>query len=249
MKRTFTLIIPIFLSFLITQAQTQNCIGPAGQVKWSYWANFLTYPDPSDLSVLENFPSKPDGSWMLGSLKSPVSFTDSYAGMIRGFIKVPQTDNYIFNFASDDKGLFYLSTNQLPANKVKRAEVTSYTGEDEHDKEPGQTSASIQLVGGQYYYFEMYNFEGGGDDHMTLFWKKASTPNAPWLIVDFNYIFEYACGQVCPERGTPCNDSNAATTNDQQDGFCNCVGVAPATNTCVGERALIEAYYYDNIVS
>jgi hypothetical protein len=247
MKRTFYILLFILTaSSVIVKAQT--CIGPAGQVKWSYWANFTTYPDMSDLSVLENFPNKPDGSEIIGSLKSPVNYTDYYVGMIRGFIKVPQTANYIFNLTSDDQGLFYLSTTQSPANKVKRAEVTSYTDEDDHDSEPSQTSISIQLVAGQYYYFEMYNFEGGGGDHMTLSWKKASTPAAPWGVVDFNYIYEYACGQVCPERGTPCNDSNAATTNDQQDGFCNCVGVAPTTNACVGERGLIEAYYYDNII-
>ncbi len=234
--------------FLINSSKAQNCIGPAGQVKWSYWKNFTSYPDASDLSALENFPNKPDGSAILGSLRAPTNYTDYYAGMIRGFIKVPQTDTYIFNLTSDDKGLFYLSTNQLPANKIKRAEVTTYTGLDEHDKEPGQTSISIQLTGGQYYYFEMYNFEGGGGDHMTLSWKKASTPAAPWAIIDFTYLYEYACGQVCPERGTPCNDGNAATTNDQQDGFCNCVGLAPTSNVCVGERGLIEAYYYDNIV-
>ncbi|RFS16567.1 PA14 domain-containing protein [Emticicia sp. C21] len=247
MKKTLYILLFILTACSVS-VRAQTCIGPAGQVKWSYWTNFDSYPDMKDLSVLENFPSRPDGSEIIGSLKGPVNYTDYYAGMIRGFIKVPQTANYIFNLTSDDKGFFYLSTNQLPANKVKRAEVTSYTEENQHDKEPGQTSVSIQLVGGQYYYFELYNFEGGGGDHLTLSWKKASTPEVPWTIVDFNYIYEYSCGQVCPERGTPCNDGNAATTNDQQDGFCNCVGIAPTANACVGERGLIEAYYYDNIV-
>ena len=241
----------IFLFILLTSTgavKAQSCIGPAGQVKWAYWSGFPNTPDMTDLSALEDFPTRPTGSQILGSLRSPINYTDFYVGMIRGFIKVPQTANYVFNLTSDDKGFFYLSTNQSPANKVKRAEVTVYTGVDEYNKEPGQTSASIQLVGGQYYYFEMYNFEGSGGDHMTLSWKKASTPDAPWAIVDFNYIYEYTCGQVCPERGTPCNDGNAATTNDQQDGFCNCVGTYPTANACVGEKGLVEAYYYDDIV-
>ncbi|RYU93097.1 PA14 domain-containing protein [Emticicia agri] len=246
MKTRLLLVVVTLLSSIIS-VQAQDCIGTAGQVKWSYWDKFTTFPEMSDLSVLENFPSRPDGSSILGSLAAPVNYTDYYAGMIRGFIKVPTTANYIFNLTSDDRGFFYLSTNQSPANKVKRAEVLSYTGVDEHNKEAGQTSASIQLVGGQYYYFELYNFEGGGGDHLSLSWKKVSTPDAPWAIVDFNYIFEYACGQVCPERGTPCNDGNEATTNDQEDGFCNCVGIAPTANACVGERGLIEAYYYDDI--
>lgn len=147
MKRTICILLFILAASSVS-VKAQSCIGQAGQVKWSYWANFNNYPDIKDLSVLENFPNRPDGSEVIGSLKGPVNYTDYYAGMIRGFIKVPQTANYIFNLTSDDKGFFYLSTNQLPANKVKRAEVTSYTEEDEHDKEPGQTSVSIQLVGG-----------------------------------------------------------------------------------------------------
>lgn len=247
MKRTYSILFFIWFASVIS-LRAQNCIGPAGQVKWSYWGGFTTLPDITDISALENFPNRPDRSEILGSLRSPINYAEYYVGMIRGFIKVPQTDNYIFNLTGDDRAVFYLSTSQSPDAKVKRAEVLTYTAIDEYNKDPAQTSVSIQLVGGQYYYFEMYNFEVVGGDHMTLSWKKASTPAAPWAIVDYNYIYEYTCGQVCPERGTPCNDGNAATTNDQQDGFCNCVGIAPTANTCVGERGLVEAYYYDNIV-
>ncbi|RYU93098.1 PA14 domain-containing protein [Emticicia agri] len=250
MKITFKIVLLLFvLAISAATVKGQGCVGPAGQVKWGYWGNFVLfdYVDLEDLSVLDTYPDRPDATQILNSLRSPINHTDYYAGMIRGFIKVPTTDSYIFNLTSDDKGLFFLSTDQSPANKVKRAEVTTLTLIDQHTKEAGQTSASIQLVGGQYYYFEMYNFEGRADDHMTLFWKKASTPNAPWAIVGEPFIYEYICGQVCPDRGTPCNDNNAATTDDKQDGLCNCVGVYATANTCVGERGLVEAYYYDNI--
>ncbi|UTA68719.1 PA14 domain-containing protein [Emticicia sp. 21SJ11W-3] len=248
MNRTFTLLFLI----VITSAGSlfaQNCIGPGGQVKWSYWANFAVQgaPDITDLSVLENYPDKPDGTQILGSLRAPVNYSDYFIGMIRGFIKVQQTETYLFNITSDDKGTFFLSTDQSPANKVKIAEVTSATGTEENGKEAGQTSAAIQLKAGQYYYFEAYNFEASGADHLALWWKKASNPAGAWSIIDFNNINEYNCGQACPPRGTLCNDGNALTKNDQQDGFCNCVGVAPTANACVGERGLAEAYYYDNI--
>lgn len=225
----------------------QSCIGTAGQVKWNYWTGFVNLPDSSDLFARESFPSHPDGSQILNSLKTPLNYTDRFSSMIRGFIKVPSTENYIFNVTSDDKSIFFLSTNQSPSNKIKRAEVLTYTGETDYTKEANQTSQSIQLVGGQYYYFELYNFEGGGGDFVSLQWKKTAETNAPWVIIDFNYIFDYACGQSCPERGTPCNDGNALTIDDQQDGYCNCVGTAPKPNTCIGDKGLIEAYYYDNI--
>ena len=247
MKKIYRIFL-LFLLIPIVDIKAQSCIGPAGQVNWKYWGNFPMFPDVTDVWALENFPNRPEGTQIINSLRAPINYSDFYAGMIRGFIKVPQTDNYIFNLTADDKAVFYLSTNQQPANKVKRAEVVVSTTLDQHDKDPAQTSVSIQLVGGQYYYFEMYNFDWTGNDHLTLSWKKTSTPAAPWAIVDFNYIYEYACGQICPERGTPCDDGNSATTNDQQDGFCNCLGTPATANTCIGEKGLTEAYYYDNIV-
>ena len=246
MRINLKIVVFVFQILLLANfAKAQNCVGTAGQVKWSYWMNFPSTPDITDLSALEFFPSKPDGSQILGSLKAPVNYADFYASMIRGYIRVPQTDNYIFNLTGDDKAVFFLSTDQSPANKVKRAEVITYTAENEYTKDPAQTSQTIQLVGGQYYYFEMYNFEGNGGDHMTLQWRKPANPT--WAVIDFNYIYDYKCGQECPVRGTACNDGNAQTTNDQQDGFCNCVGTYPTANACVGEKGLVEAYYYDNI--
>ncbi len=242
MKLKFLIFLLILSHFTYSQS---SCVGTAGQVKWSYWLNFPSYPDSLDLSALENFPSRPSSSQMLGSLRTPQNFSDYFASMIRGYISVPQTADYTFNVTGDDAVLFYLSTDDTPANKKKRAEVKSWTNLDEHTKEPNQTSQTIQLVAGQNYYFEMYNFEGSGGDHMTLFWRKNTDPN--WLIIDYNYIKEYACGQNCPVRGTACNDGNPLTTNDQQDGFCNCVGTYTSTNACVGQKGLTEAYYYDNI--
>lgn len=250
MKRPFKILLFIFICCaLINSVSAQSCIGTAGKVKWSYWSNPLQsgYLDLDNLIVYENFPSRPNGSQIVESLQSPINYTDYFGSFMRGYIKVSQTDNYIFNLTCDDKGLFFLSTDQNPANKIKRTEVTNRTTIDQHDNEASQTSVSIQLVAGQYYYFEMYNFEGGASDFMSLFWKKAATPAAPWTIIGSEFIYDYACGQVCPVRGTPCNDGNAQTTNDVQDGFCNCVGTPPTANTCVGQKGLVQAYYYDNI--
>jgi len=168
----------------------QNCVGTAGQVKWNYWTGFSSSPDSSDLFVLENFPSRPDGSQTLGYLKTPVNYTDYFASLIRGYIKVPVTETYIFNITGDDKSIFFLSTNDSPANKIKRAEVITYTGLTEYTKEPGQTSQNIQLVGGQYYYFELYNFEGTGGDFVSLQWRKAAETSVVVSGIVFSYIYD-----------------------------------------------------------
>jgi hypothetical protein len=237
----------LLLFFLLAYNQVigQNCIGTAGQLKWNYWTGFRVTPDSSALFSLEFFPNNPDGSQIIASTHSPLNFTDYYAGQMRGFIKVPQTDTYVFNLTGDDRALFYLSTNHLPQNKKLRATVPSFTDRTEHQKFPEQTSVPITLQGGQYYYFEVYNFEGGWTDFVTLFWRKQN--QSTWSIIDFNFLWEYGCETTCPPRGTACNDGNPLTTNDVQDGFCNCVGTAPTTNTCVGERGKLDAYYYDDI--
>ncbi|MEI7584749.1 PA14 domain-containing protein [Runella sp.] len=230
------------------ELSAQNCVGTPGQVKWSYWTAFNNvFPDSTDLAALENFPSRPDGSQLLSSLKAPVNYTEYFAAMMRGYIYVNQTATYRFNLTGDDRAIFYLSTNDAPANKRKRAEVTSYTGITEYNKTTGQTSQVIELIGGQNYYFEIYTFEGCCGDHSTLYWRKNTNPDTTWRVIDFNNLKEYACEQTCPPRGTACNDGNAQTQNDQQDGFCNCVGTMPTANKCVGERGVVEAYYFDNI--
>jgi hypothetical protein len=239
----------IFISiffFIALQSNSQNnCVGTAGQITWSYWLGFTSTPDSADLFALETFPSLPTGKRVLGTTQSPVNFDEYYASMMRGYIKVPTTGNYFFNITSDDKGTFYLSTNDLPQNKTRRAEVKTYTNPGQHDKETNQTSAMVTLVAGQYYYFEVHGFEGGGGDHVNLYWRRDT--ETTWRIIDYTYLYDYACGQTCPARGTACNDGNATTTNDQEDGFCNCVGIMPTANACVGDKALVEAYYYDNV--
>lgn len=239
----------VLWSAVCLEVNAQSCVGTPGQVKWSYWIGFNdSMPDSSDLAVLENFPSRPDGFQILGSLKAPANYAENFAAMIRGYIYVNQTATYKFNLTGDERAVFYMSTNDLPGNKRKRAEVTTYTDITQHNKTVGQTSQLIELIGGQNYYFEIYTFDGCCYDHTTLYWRKTTNPDTTWRVIDFNNIKEYACEQSCPARGTACNDGDANTTNDQQDGFCNCVGVTTTSNPCIGERGVVEAYYFDNII-
>jgi len=42
----------------------------------------------------------------------------------------------------------------------------------------------------------------------------------------------------CAPSGTPCNDGNITTTNDQEDGNCNCVGILPLnTQYAIGKNS------------
>jgi PA14 domain len=245
MKTKLLILFLLSLHFGV-KAQT-TCIGTPGQIKWEYWIDFPAnaIPDSNALFALENFPNRPDGSEIIASTRSPRNFSDFFAGIMKGYIKVPVTANYTFNITGDDKGFFFLSTTNSPAQKIKRASLPDYCSEFEYNKYPEQTSVSIQLVAGQYYYFELLYFEGWGSDNINLYWKKDGV--ADYSIIDFNYLTQYNCNTSCPPRGTACNDGLSTTTNDKQDGFCNCVGTVATANACVGEKSLVEAYFYDNI--
>lgn len=242
------LFILFLMSAFISEGQAQ-CVGQAGQVKWNIWMGFETYRDSSYMSVQEFYPETPDQTIILGSLETAVNFNNYYVSYIRGYISVPVTDSYYFNITGDDDSRFYLSTDESRANLKKMASVYSYTSVGQHDKDSTQTSELTQLVGGQNYYFEIHHYEGGGGDHVGVYWRSPDVPDVDtvWQIIDYNYIKDYNCEVSCPERGTACDDGNASTINDLQDGHCNCVGEYPKPNPCIGERGLVEAYFYDDI--
>ncbi|MGK0136587.1 MAG: hypothetical protein ACI9DJ_000027 [Algoriphagus sp.] len=247
MKKRIIAFLLGLLSFYQVNAQ---CVGQSGQVKWHIWQNTGVELDSAGLAINEFYPESPTQTLVLGSLSSPANFAEYYASLIRGYISVPTTASYYFNITSDDGSSFHMSTDESKANLVEMAHLPGYTGVTEHKKyEADQTSPFTTLVGGQNYYFEIHQFEGAYSDHLNLYWRIPDAPDMDtlWQIVDFNYIKDFDCEISCPQRGIACNDGNAQTTNDQQDGHCNCVGTYPSSNPDVGERGLVEAYYYDNI--
>jgi len=123
-----------------------------------------------------NGTTPPTSEDRLNQLHIPQSSPDlsSYGQWIRGYIIAPETGAYTFQIASDDRGEFFLSTDRNPANKSKIASVTGYTGANEWDKYPEQTSAPINLTAGTAYYFEILHQEGVGGDHLHVAWNRPS---------------------------------------------------------------------------
>jgi hypothetical protein len=231
----------------LTGVEAQVCVGTAGQVEWQCWRNLFD-DELGELSALENYPLSPDVSQTIYSLQSPINFDNYMGGKIAGFISVPVSDNVIFNITGDDKTRFYLSSDADPTNMVLRAYQDNWSNIEEHDKYPEQTSDSIFLTAGNFYYFEMIYVEGGGGDHVSLWWKTDNVTTAEWRIVTSAFLNGVDClPTACPPRGTPCDDGDALTFDDFEDGFCNCAGQAETSNNCIGERQKILSYIYDSI--
>ena len=239
----------LFLVFISINVSLtgQICVGTAGQVKWECWQNLFDN-EIGELYALEYYPSKPDYTQTLYKLYSPQNFDNLMGGRISGFISVPTTDDVTFNITGDDRVRFYLSTNESPDNLVLQAYLNNNTNVEEHETYPEQTSGSVNLQSGNYYYFELIYAEGYGGDHGNLFWKTDNVDPNNWTVITAEYLNAAEClPAICPERGTPCDDGDGATIDDQEDGHCHCVGQKTNPNSCIGERFEINVYGYDTI--
>ena len=238
-------------------AQTPACLGERGKLKWLLWEN-IRDNELDYLTHLHSFPNNPDTYENILAIKSPgvvnqvdgQSYFSAYYGtyygsLIRGFIFVPQSGNYTFNITGDDQCRFFLSTNDTRENLQLQASVSEWTYREEYAKasELNQTSTAINLQTGQYYYFEVWQKEHSGGDHVEVKWKTPSN-NIDWQGIADTSFYDYACAFDCPPSGTPCDDGNVNTTNDRQDGFCNCVGTPTTISSCVGKQGEIKAFYY-----
>lgn len=233
------------------------CLGTQGQLKWLLWEN-VTDDELDDLTHLQAFPNNPDVHEIVTGLKSLGTVTEVtvegniyesaqygtyYGSMIRGYLTVPQSGNYSFNVTGDDEVDFLLSTDDTRANITLQASISTWTYRKEFAKaeETNQTSVNIALTAEVYYYFEIRHKEHSGGDHFEVLWK-TPTNTATWEDIPSINLYDYAC--ACPATGTACDDGNANTTNDQEDGFCNCVGTPTNLPACIGTLGEIKALYY-----
>ncbi len=244
MQKAIYLILLLSIGYVVN---AQVCVGTQGQLQWSAWQN-LPYQQIGELYADEFYPLKPDVSTVVYRTQSPINYDNFMGGRLAGFLYVNTTEVVEFNLTGDDLTRFYLSDGPDPDNVQLVAYADGWSNIAEHDKYPSQTSTDITLTGGVYYYFEMHYLEGNGGDHITLYWKTELEDPNNWTIINSNYIYDVDClSAACPDRGVLCDDNNANTMNDQEDGHCNCIGVPTTSNSCIGERTKITAYAYDSI--
>jgi hypothetical protein len=113
----------------------------------------------------------PNSTSTLTLFEGPTDVADNYQSRIRGYVCPTVTGVYTFWIASDDNAELWLSTNDLPANKVLIAKVSDYTSVRGWDDYPEQKSSLITLQAGTKYYIEAIEKEGGGGDHLSVGWQ------------------------------------------------------------------------------
>ena len=231
----------LFLIILMTY-QTATCQCKQGEVRWRYWKDVQSIDyDFVEMYKLERFPNGPDYVRVLNSLATPDNYNNDYAAQVRGFIRTNTTGQVVFNVTGDDITSFSLSTDDTPANLI-------LIGADTNDIAALDT---LTLQANQYYYFELIHREFGGRDFARVEWKAGFLAGSIganlWSLVGGDFIYDSCDTLLCPLRGTVCDDGNALTINDQEDGNCHCLGNPITSNTCVGERGIVDAYVYEGL--
>ena len=173
----------------------------------------------ADLITNPNYPNNFDETGVLTSFQWPANSDDNYGTRVMGLLVPPATGNYTFNVTSDDETRLYLSTDSSFANKVQIAEVTGWTGTNEHNKYPEQSSSPIALVQGEKYYIELLHKEGGGGDHFQVFWQGPGISS--WTIIPGSALIPMCEPEIC-DNGidddmdglTDCEDPDCSSNED-----------------------------------
>ena len=210
-----------------------SCIGDRGKVAM-YRYEGLPGGNLTGLYSAANYPAMPDYSAQLQELGYYRSnAVDSVGQLLQGYLTVPVTGDYRFNVTGDDNTVFFLSSDEDIANKTDlEITVTGWTHSTQHDKYEEQTSVSVALVAGEYYYYEVNNKEGGGHEFFTVFWEAPAAGTPSWKRIPSSYLYDYTCTLACIPAGTACDDGNPMTTADAYDDNCECVGVPCEAPNC-----------------
>lgn len=97
---------------------------------------------------------------------------DQFGQWIRGWIVAPESGDYSFWIASDDSSELWLSSNESPSGKTLAASVSGWTAFREWTKFPSQQSTPRTLAAGESYYFEIFQREYSGGDHLSVAWTR-----------------------------------------------------------------------------
>ena len=246
-----------FLAFANNLSAQPACLGNQGELEWLLWEN-IDNSRLDDMIHLTTFPNHPDAAEPITTIQSPgsvsavtvegnlyesVQYGTDYGSLIRGYLTVPQTGSYTFNVTGDDEIRFFLSTDETKNNLDLIAFITTWTYRKEHAKETNQTSPVMALTTGNYYYFEVWQKENGGGDHVEVTWRTPAN-SADWQVIPSENVYGFTCGNDCLPSGTTCDDGDASTIDDIEDGFCNCTGTPTNLPACVGVRGEVNALYY-----
>jgi uncharacterized protein (DUF1800 family) len=159
---------------IIERTYATNATLTTGSVAVERW-NFGGYTSFASFKQI-SATTAPAQTTFATSLTVPQTSPDAsnFGRRIHGYIVPPTSGTYTFWIASDDSSELWLSSDAAQSNKLLVASVTGYTGATQWTKYPTQQSAPRALIAGRCYYFEAYQVEGSGGDHVSIAWTPPS---------------------------------------------------------------------------
>jgi uncharacterized protein (DUF1800 family) len=97
---------------------------------------------------------------------------EQFGWYVRGWLVPPVSGHYSFWIASDDSSELWMSPSNHPAGRTRIAYVDGWTGFREWTKYASQQSAPQLLQAGAAYYFEVFQRESWGGDHLSVAWVR-----------------------------------------------------------------------------
>jgi hypothetical protein len=159
--------------------------------------------------------SPPSSSAALGTLEGITDYGDNYGERVRGFITAPTNGNYYFWIAGSDSAELWISDDEQPANKIRRAYVSpsanpapppsNGTGSRQWNVQASQRSAWLNLTGGQQYYIEILHKAGTDtNDNWAVGWllDPTGTNTTPSGVVPSYLLSKYYQPPAAAAPGT-----------------------------------------------
>ncbi len=196
----------------------------------------------NDLLLHPNYPSSPNTSQSLDVLSTIYRDRENNTGsLIEGYLYVPVSGTYQFNITGNSRARMFLSLNDDPAFKAAHQMLNiNTTDPTEHEDDLSQTMI-VNLTANQFYYFEITHKEGTGWEHLGVFWKTPFHIDPNWKRIPSFYLYDYDCELACIPNGTPCDDGDPFTNNDQYTN-CECTGTPCTGPDCDSPLANYTSY-------
>ncbi|NLX21004.1 MAG: hypothetical protein GXY55_04935, partial [Phycisphaerae bacterium] len=164
--------------------------GVDGELMAERW-NGIEGWSADNLGGSDRFGSDPDSIMLLSSAEyAPENLNagDTYGLRIRGLLTAPSTGTYTFSLTGDDSAELWLSDSSSPYGRSRLLDLPLWT--TLHNLEDPRTpSASVDLVAGQSYAFEILLKEHSLEEHVTLWWQVPGSSDPE--IIGSQYIHSY----------------------------------------------------------